>query len=59
MIRLWWKRLVCVAKDHKMVAVICWSPEEMCMRIACGRCGKELGHIDVPQKVGARNESLH
>lgn len=54
-----WKRLVCFFKDHEMMALIRWSPEVVCMHLVCGRCGKELGHIDIPQKTSTKKESLH
>ena len=54
------KRAVCVVKDHDIRAMIKWSPEVICMHIVCSRCGKFLGHMDLPN-VGskAKKESLH
>lgn len=56
----WWlKRLVCRFKDHEQVAMIKWSPEVACIQLVCARCGKETGHLDIPQKIGSKKESLH
>ena len=53
-------RLICQFKDHDMMAVTAWHPDAICMRFTCARCGKMLGHLDVPTKVSpTKKRSLH
>lgn len=59
MIKLWWRRLVCVLKDHQPLSLVRWLPDEACMRVMCGRCGKELGHMHLPAVQSTKRESLH
>jgi hypothetical protein len=54
-----WRRLACVFKDHNPAAAIKWSPEVICMHLFCTRCGKEIGHMDLPASMGSKKESLH
>ena len=41
-------RVVCLFKDHEIYALVKWSPEVICMQLICQRCGKFVGHIDLP-----------
>lgn len=59
MIKFWWRRLVCVFKDHQLMSLVRWAPDETCMIFVCGRCGKELGHMHLPATKNAKKESLH
>lgn len=59
MIKLFWKRLVCVFRDHELLALVRWSPEETCFTVTCRRCGKEVYHTHLPALKGAKKEHLH
>lgn len=55
-------RVVCKLTEHKMVAIIRWSPEGICLHFACHRCNKDLGHLDMPTPSAFGNsdkEKLH
>ena len=60
-VRLSWKRIVCLYLDHDMAALVRWSPEAICLHVVCSRCGKALGHIDVPSasKRTTEKEKMH
>lgn len=58
MIKHYWHRLLCVFKDHDIAALDRWSPDVVCMHLVCSRCGKEVGHLDLPTEK-TKKESVH
>lgn len=56
-----WRRLTCVFKDHELTALVRWSPDATCMHFVCARCGKELGHLDLPSPTNRASpkEKMH
>ena len=59
MIKHYWHRLLCVFRDHNLMSLVRWAPDETYMRFVCGRCGKELGHMHLPARQPTKKESLH
>lgn len=60
-LKLLWKKFQCFCKDHDLGAYVNWTPEVVCMRIVCGRCGRHVAHIDLPANPTkqAKKEILH
>jgi hypothetical protein len=53
------RRFVCVFREHDMAAIVRWSPDVTCLHFVCSRCGKELGHLDLPTNPHRKKESVH
>jgi hypothetical protein len=57
----WRNRAVCLVKDHDLAGLVRWSPDTICVHVMCSRCGKGIGHLDIPSASTKKvpTEKLH
>lgn len=60
MLRYWWVRLLQLLCRHDMRLYVQWAPDEICLMMFCGKCGKGKFHTHLPSKEPTKaKEFLH